>query len=212
MAVHAPVPDGQTETVSMWGWPDERQSWNWKGSEGKNLSVAVYSNYSSVRLELNGKEIGTKPVSSETKLTATFEVPYKVGELKAIGLKDGKEIGSKILKTTGVASKIRLTPDRTTINASRNDLSYVMVELADDSGNLVSDSDLSVKFTITGDGEPAAIGTANPMDMRSFKSKTCTTFRGRGLVILRPTGKAGEIILTAEAKGVAASVTKIEVK
>ncbi|MCX6236640.1 MAG: DUF4982 domain-containing protein, partial [Bacteroidia bacterium] len=190
LAVHAPVPDGQIETVSMWGWPDERQSWNWKGAEGKKLSVAIYSNYSSVRLELNGKVIGTKSVSPETKLTATFEVPYEVGELKAIGFKDGKAAGSKTLKTTGPASKIRLTPDRSTINANRNDLSYVMVELTDDAGNLVPDGDLPVTFTIAGAGEAAAIGSANPSDMRSFKSPTCTTFRGRGLVILRPTGNA----------------------
>ena len=212
MAVHAPIPAGQTETVSMWGWPDERQSWNWKGSEGKKLSVAVYSNYPSVQLELNGKIIGTKAVSPETKLTATFEVPYETGELKVIGLKDGKEMGSKILKTTGAASKIRLTPDRATINTSRNDLSYVLVELVDEAGNLVPDGDLPVTFTISGAGEAAAIGSANPSDMRSFKSPVCTTFRGRCQVILRPTGKTGEITLNAEAKGVASSATKVEVK
>jgi len=212
MAVHAPVPDGEVETVSMWGWPDERQSWNWKGSEGKKLSVSVYSNYPDVRLEINGKEIGTKPVSNDTKLTATFEVPYEAGELKVIGLKDGKEMGSKILKTTGVASKIRLTPDRATINASLNDLSYVMVELTDDEGNLVPDGDLPVTFAVWGAGKAVAIGSANPSDMRSFKSTICYTFRGRSLVILRPTGNAGEISLTAKASGLGIETTKIIVK
>ena len=212
MAVHAPVPEGNTETVSMWGWPDERQSWNWKGAEGKKLSVAVYSNYPSVRLELNGKVIGTKAVSRETKLIAAFELPYETGELKAIGMKDGKEMGSKILKTTGATSKIRLTPDRSTINANRNDLSYVLVELVDDTGNLVPDGDLPLTFTISGAGEAAAIGSANPSDMRSFKSPVCTTFRGRCLVILRPTGKAGEITLTAEASEISIETVKIVVK
>ena len=212
MAVHAPVPAREVETVSMWGWPDERQSWNWKGAEGKKLSVSVYSNYPSVLLELNGKEIGTKPVSPKTKLTATFEVPYEAGELKAIGLKDDVVIGSKILKTTGVASKIRLTPDRATINANRNDLSYVMVELTDDAGNLVANSDVTVNFSVTGAGEMAAIGSANPSDMRSFKSPVCSTFRGRCLVILRPVGNAGEITLSAETNTIAKSVTKVDAK
>jgi beta-galactosidase len=212
LAVHSPIPSGEVEWVSMWGWPDERQSWNWKGAEGEKLSVSVYSNYPSVRLELNGKEIGTKDVSSDTKLTAIFEVPYEAGELKAIGLKDGKEMGSKILKSTGVASKIRLTPDRGTINASRNDLSYVMVELIDADGNLVPDGDLPVAFAISGVGEAAAIGSANPSEMRSFKSQICTPFRGKCLVILRPTGKPGEIKLEAEAAGIAKEVTEIVVK
>ena len=212
MAVHAPIPEGYKETVSYWGWPDERQSWNWKGAEGKKLSVTVYSNFPSVRLELNGKVIGTKAVSAETKLTATFDVIYEPGELKAFGLTDGKETKIKLLKTTGAASKIRLTADRSVINASRNDLSYVTVEVVDDKGNLVSDSDLPLTFSVTGVGEAAAIGSANPTDMRSFKSPICTTFRGRCLVILRPTGKVGEIILTAEGAGVASDLTKVTVK
>ena len=212
MAVHTPVPDGKTESVSLWGWPDERQSWNWKGSEGKKLSVAVYSNYPSVKLELNGKVIGTKSISPGTKLTASFEVPYEAGELKVTGVKDGKEVGTKTLKTTGIVSKIRLTPDRSTISANRNDLSYVMVELTDDAGNLVTDNDLPITFKVSGSGEAAAIGSANPSDMRSFKSTTCTTFRGRSLVILRPTEKAGEILLTAETNGISPSATKIETK
>jgi beta-galactosidase len=53
MMVHAPIPDGQRERVSAWGWPDEAQSWNWSGQEGKPLQVAVYSRCESVRLELN---------------------------------------------------------------------------------------------------------------------------------------------------------------
>ena len=211
MAVHAPVPAGQIETVSMWGWPDERQSWNWKGSEGKKLSVNVYSNYPSVRLELNGKVIGTKAVSPETKLTAAFEVPYEPGELKAIGIKDGKEAKAISLKTTGAAAKIRLMPDRVTIRANRNDLSYVTVELVDADGNRVRDNDVPVTFAITGAGEAAGIGSANPSDMRSFKSPLCTTFRGRCLVILRPTGIAGEINLSAKAPGIEGASSKVVV-
>ena len=210
--MHAPIPDGYKETVSYWGWPDERQSWNWKGAEGKKLSVNVYSNFTSVRLELNGKVIGTKAVSSVTKLTATFDVVFEPGELKAIGLMDGKETKIKSLKTTGAASKIRLSADRSFINESRNDLSYVTAEVVDKEGNLVSDCDLPLTFSVTGVGEAAAIGSANPTDMRSFKSPVCTTFRGRCLVILRPTGKAGEITLAAEGAGVASGLTKVTVK
>jgi beta-galactosidase len=211
MAVHAPVPSGQIETVSRWGWPDERQSWNWKGAEGKKLSVSVYSNYPFVQLELNGKVIGTKAVSPETKLTVIFQVPYEPGELKAIGLNDGKEAKAISFKTTGAAAKIRLTPDRSTIKANRNDLSYVTVELLDADGNLVRDNDLPVTFTIAGAGEAAAIGSGDPKDMRSFKSPVCNTFRGRCLVILRPSGAFGEINLSAQAQGLNGAGCKVVV-
>ena len=201
MAVHAPVPAGMKETVSYWGWPDERQCWNWEGQEGKNLQVNVYSSYPEVRLELNGKVIGTKAVSPETKLTATFNVPYEAGELKAIALQDGKEMGTKILKTTGKPAKVRLTADRTELKASRNDLSYVTVEVVDETGNLVPDANLPVQFKIEGAGELAAVENGNPKDMKSLRTPTVTSFNGRCLVILRPKGNSGEIKLKAESAG-----------
>ncbi len=198
MAVHSPIPAGMREVVSMWGWPDEHQSWNWAGSEGQKLQVNVYSNYPEVRLELNGKVIGTKPISVETKLTTTFEVPYEAGELKAIALKDGKEVGTKILKTTGKPAKLKLTADRSELKASRNDLSYVKVEVVDENGNLVPNANLPIQFKVEGAGELAAVENGNPADMKSFRAPRLTTFNGRGLVILRPTGNVGEIKLTAE--------------
>jgi beta-galactosidase len=212
MAVHAPVPTGLKETVSFWGWPDEQQCWNWAGQEGKTLQVNVYSNYSEVRLELNGKIIGTKTVSTDTKLTATFEVPYEAGELKAIALKDGKEMGIKIIKTTGKPTKIRLLADRSDLKASRNDLSYVTVEVLDEAGNLVPDANLAVQFKVEGSGELAAVENGNPKDMKSLHTPAVNSFNGRCLVILRPKGNAGEIKLKAESAGLAGAELVVTTK
>jgi len=212
MAVHAPIPSGMKEMVSMWGWPDEQQNWNWAGNEGKNLQVNVYSNFPEVRMELNGKVIGTKSVSAETKLTATFEVPYEAGELKVIGLKDGKEVETKILKTTGKPAKIRLTADRSEIKASRNDLSYVTVEVTDVNGELVPDVNLPIQFKVDGAGELAAVENGNPSDMKSFRAAQVSSFNGRCLVILRPSGTPGEIKLKAESAGLEGTELTIQVK
>lgn len=205
MAVHAPIPEGQRERVSGWGWPDESQSWNWAGQEGKPLQVAVYSRCESVRLELNGKAIGEKPVTGVTKLTATFDVPYAPGELKAIGLIQGKAVAEKILKTGGAPKKLKLIADRDTIRADRNDLSYVTVEVVDADGQRVPNAEISVRFTVTGAGELAAQGSGSPNTPASFRAPTCRTFEGRCLAILRPTGSRGKIQLRAEAEGCEAS-------
>ena len=68
-------------------------------------------------------------------------------------------------------------------------------------GNVVPDANIPVLFTISGNGELAGIGNANPADMASFKQPKRNTFRGRCLVILRPKGNAGDIILEAKAEG-----------
>ncbi len=212
MAVHSPIPAGMKEVVSMWGWPDEQQSWNWSGSEGQKLQVNIYSNYPEVRLELNGKVIGTKQVSPETKLTATFEVPFEAGELKAIALKDGKDVETKILKTTGKPAKIKLIADRSELKASRNDLVYVTVEVVDENDNLVPNANLPIQFNVEGTGELAAVENGNPADMKSFRTPQVTSFKGRGLVILRPAGTSGEIKLKAESSGLAGTEITVQTR
>jgi len=205
MAVHAPIPEGQRERLSGWGWPDEAQSWNWPGQEGKPLQVAVYSRCDTVRLELNGKSIAEKPVSTATKLTAKFDVPYAPGELRAIGLVNGKAVANTSLKTSGAPKKLKLIADRDKIRADRNDLSYVTVEVVDAAGKRVPNADIPVRFSVTGAGELAAQGSSSPNTPASFRAPLRKTFEGRCLAILRPSGRPGRIQLRAEADGLESS-------
>jgi beta-galactosidase len=207
MAVHAPLPDGRAERVSGWGWPDERQCWTWPGSEGKPLDVTVYSSCQSVRLELDGKEIATQPVNN--KMVARFKVPYQPGELCAIGLTNGKRVASASLRTAGEPNKLRLSADRNSIWADRNDLSYVTVEVVDQNGNVIPNAAVPVHFTVTGAGELAATGSPAPNDASSFHLPVRATWQGRCLAILRPKGVSGKITLKAEADGVKAATLVI---
>lgn len=212
MMVHTPIPNGMVETYSYWGWPDEYPSWNWNGYEGKLMDVRVFSKSPLVRLELNGKIIGEQAIDTNTGITANFKVPYVAGVLKAIAIENGKEVSTKELKTTGAPAKVRLTADRNAIKANRNDLSYIKVEITDEQGNTIPDASIPVTFSVSGDGEIAGSGNANPTDMESFNNKVCNTFRGQALAILRPikNDKKGTIKLKAEAIGLGSS--EIEVK
>ncbi len=211
LAVHVPLAPGRAEKVSGWGWPDEVQSWTWPGQEGKKMKVAVYSSCEAVCLELNGKVIEVKPVSIDTKLTARFEVPYAPGQLRAVGLIHGKPVGSAALFSAGAPQKLRLTADRAKIRADRNDLSYVTVEVIDSTGKVVPSAALPVRFSVSGPGELAAVGSANPSDAASFRAPIRTTFRGRCLAILRPKGEAGKMTLRAEADGLSSATIAIKI-
>lgn len=200
MAVHAPIPEGRRESVSAWGWPDERQSWTWPGSEGRALDVTVYSSCTSVRLELDGKEIATQPVNE--KMIARFKVPYQPGELRAVGLSsDGTPVANTSLRTAGEPAAIRLTADRSTIRVDRNDLAYVTVEIVDEHGEVVPSAEVPVRFVVGGAGELAATGSGSPNDAASFQQPLRKTWRGRCQAILRPRGAAGTITLEAEVDG-----------
>lgn len=130
-------------------------------------------------------------------LTATFEITYQPGTLKAIALKDGKAIDSVVLVTPGKPFGIRLTADRKKISANHNDLAFITAEVVDEQGRLVPDTNIPVNFTIEGSGEIAATASANPNDMQSFQKPEHKMFRGKCLVIVRPKGAAGKIKLKA---------------
>jgi beta-galactosidase len=201
MMVHAPVPEGHTEMVSAWGWPDEFAHYTFPGSEGKPLQVHVYTRYDAVRLVQNGKIIGEQNVSLQTKLAATFTINYQPGILKAIGLQNGKAVDSVVLQTAGKTASIRLVADRESIRANRNDLSYITAEVLDEKGRLVPDASVSLRFSISGNGEIIATGNANPSDMESFQMLQHKTFEGRCLAIVRPKKSTGNIIVKAEGEG-----------
>jgi beta-galactosidase len=223
MAVQRPVPQGRTENVSGWGWSDELRSWTWPGSEGKTVKVRVYSSGDQVRLLLNGKEIGAKPVSPETDmgpdnapnqprgLIAEFETPYEPGELKAIALSKGQPIAELFFKTVGKPAKLRLTADRASIRRDRNDLSYVTVEVVDQAGELVPDAVVPVSLSVSGAAELAAAGSASPKDVESFRRTRPKTFHGRCLAIVRPKGAVGTATVRAQADGLAPASIMVRV-
>jgi beta-galactosidase len=201
MLVHSPIPEGRNEIVSFWGWPDEWKSWNWTSSEGKPLQVSVYTRCDSVRLELNGEIIGTKPISEATKLTARFDVPFQPGELVAIGIKNGKETVQQSLKTTGKPAQLKITVEENTFPGLQTDLVYFNIEVLDENGLLVPDAEIPVEFEISGGGKLQAVASENPKGMQSFQQPSVKTYRGRCQLIVRPDGTGGEIVVTAKSEG-----------
>jgi beta-galactosidase len=211
MAVQRPVPERYTEHISMWGWSDELHSWTWPGFEGTPMKVRVYTRGDQVKLLLNGKEVGSKEVAEKDALRAEFIVSYSPGELKAVAYQNAQEIGTIAFATTAKPHKLTLTPDRSKINASRDDLGYVMVQVVDEQGRPLPDAVVPVSFAVTGAGEIAAVGNANPKDVASFRQPQRDTFHGTCLVIVRPTGKPGAIEVRAEAPRLGTATAQLQV-
>jgi beta-galactosidase len=77
----------------------------------------------------------------------------------------------------------------------------VTLEVLDQAGELVPDAVVPVRFSISGAAELAAVGTANPKDVQSFRQSRPKTFHGRCLAIVRPKGAAGTATVQAQADG-----------
>ena len=210
MAVQRPVPKGWTEHASDWGWSDELRSWTWPGFAGVPLNIRIYTRASQVKLLLNGKEVGSKDLTEKDEFKAEFTVPYSPGELKALAYEGGREIGSITFTTAGKACKLKMTSDRPKMKPSRDDLSYVMLTVVDGEGRLVPDAVVPVSFAVSGAGEIAAVGNANPKDVASFRQPHRDTFHGTCVVVVRPNGKPGPIEVRAESPGLGYATIRLE--
>jgi beta-galactosidase len=111
-----------------------------------------------------------------------------------------------------VVEKVKITPDRSSITHDRNDLAYVTIELVDANGDRVPNAETKVRFSVEGEAEIAAVDNGNPLNPKSFQTTSCNAFHGRCLIILRPTGKAGKVTLTADTGDISPEKCAIEIK
>ncbi len=182
---------------SKWQFHDVWPYWTWPGYEGQPMEVQVYSNYDRVELFLNGKSLGFKPTNEQTKFMAIWNVPYQTGTLKAVGYNGKRKVSETLLTTAHTASKIRLTPDRSTLDSNGNDLSYITVELTDENGIVDPQADNLINFEIEGPGKIIGVGNANPVSTESYTQPQRKAWKGKCLVIVKSEKTPGKIILHA---------------
>lgn len=184
--------------------------WNWQ--EGQDVDVwAYYNNADEVELFLNGKSLGRKS-KAEDVFHVFWRVPYERGILKAISYKNGKEILTREIKTTGEPVSIRLTADRQTIKADGKDLSFITVEALDSEGNIVPVADNLINFAIEGPGIIAGTDNGDPTDSVSLKKPQRKLFSGKALVVVQSEKISGNIIIKAISEGLKGMHIKIKSK
>lgn len=135
--------------------------WNWKGKEGKEIDVWVYSNCQEVELFLNGKSLGKKAMPKDSHLE--WKVPYDPGTLSAKGYNEGKTAAEAKEETTGEPVSVALSADRSTIKSDGEDVSVVTVEVLDDQGRPVPTAGNEVQFSLEGPGRIIGVGNGDPI-------------------------------------------------
>ncbi|HTN36741.1 MAG TPA: glycoside hydrolase family 2 TIM barrel-domain containing protein [Arachidicoccus sp.] len=201
MAVREPNPQPREIKETLWSvWPTW-ESWTWPGFEGKDLQVEVYSKFPSVRLYLNKKLIAEKATTENEQFKATFTIPYAPGELRAVGVVEGREVAPVLLKTAGKAAEIRLIADRKQLQANGQDLSYVSAEIIDKDGNILPNAENRLFFKIAGPGVIAGVDNADLKDTDPYVSDTRKVWKGRALAIIKSARSKGDIRLKVSSAG-----------
>lgn len=199
-----------------------------KNADG-TVRVDVYTDAARVDLYLNGEKIGSQTAIKHTtnagysyqtfgdnSFYPTFNVQWAAGTLSArIYDADGREltkeaVGRQSVTTSGDASQLNVSADRTRIAADGRDLSYVTVTVLDENGHPVANAGNRITFSLLGNGRIVGVDNGDPADLDSYKADNRRAFHGKALVIVQSTKDAGTFTLTASGAGLKSSSVTVQ--
>ena len=187
--------------------------WNWPDKVGKPIDVWVNSNADEVELFLNEKSLGKKTMERNSHLQ--WNVLYEPGTLEAIAYKKGKKITTKI-ETTGQATTVVLTPDKTILLADGKDATVVNISITDEKGREVLTANNPIAFTISDNAKIIGVGNGDPS---SHEADTCkvgnwqrSAFNGKCQVIIQAGKNVGDIKLEAKSNGLKSGAVLLQLK
>ena len=117
--------------------------------------------------------------------------------LEARGTKDGKVVITEKRETTSEPASIRLTPDRTEIDADGEDVAVLTVEALDNEGRPIPTADYPIHFKVTGEGALIGVGNGDPNCQESDKGAMRSLFNGLAQVIVQANRTPGNITVEA---------------
>jgi beta-galactosidase len=177
---------------------------NWSQTR-PDVNVVTYTNCDSVDLYVNATKIGTKQLSDFAKngIMQWTGVPWEAGVIKAVGMKDGKEVATDSIKTAGAPAKVVLKPDRTTLYADGSDVSCIEVDICDADNNFIFAANNTVQFAMTGPARNIGIASGDFSSNEPFKGTSRKAYNGKVLIVIQSTLVPGTINLTVSSEGLA---------
>ncbi len=177
---------------------------------GDVVDVWVNSNADEVELFLNQQSLGKKKMPRNSHLK--WQVNYQPGTLEAIAYKHGRKFKTTV-ETTGEATEIVLTPDRTTITADGKDATVINVTVNDSKSRAVPDANQMITFELIGDAKIIGVGNGDPSSHEADKfldgNYKRSLFNGKCQVIVQSSNKPSTFQLKATSNGLKAATVNI---
>jgi beta-galactosidase len=121
--------------------------------------------------------------------------------IEARGFKGGKLALTEKRETTGEPVAIRLSADRTEIDADGEDVAVIKVEALDKQGRAVPTAMNRIGFKVSGAGALVGVGNGDPNCHESDKESKRSLFNGLAQAIVQATKQPGEIVIEAKKEG-----------
>ncbi len=200
----------EREPEDLWAHKRVDPVWNWE--EGKTIIVNVFTNCEEVELFLNSRSLGTKKMFESPSRTLTWAVPFEKGTLSAVAKNKGIVAASADLKTTGDVSAIMASIDKKSINADRQAIAHIYLNLCDVAGNTVYTAENEVTCEITGPVRILGMEDSNPSNTEDYKDNKQHAFHGKLLVYLQATDKPGQVTVKLSSPGLKDAVVGLNIE
>lgn len=212
IAVERVDKQGHKADKNNWKYTDSIHSWTFPGYEGTMTKVHVLSGYGEVELFAGEKSLGRKRIEENDDFTATYEVTYEAGTLRAVAYENDEAVAEDVLVTAGTPSKLRVGLSEDYLSSGGADVCFVTIDLLDDADNWSRFEARKVSVRVEGDGSLLGFGSADPCSVGNYRDTEAMTYDGRIMAAVRSGLKPGQINLAVEAEGCPAQRLSIEVR
>ena len=169
------------------------------------------SNCDEIELFQNGKSLGKRFLKDFEDHIYKWSVDFKDGNIVAKGKKNGKKTTSAIY-TTKETNSIKLSVDKVAVDANNTDVIHVTAQLIDRNGRNISWEEKEITFNIGGNYRLLGVENGDHLNVLNYKSNTVKTYKGRALLVLQATDKAGILNINANSGSISSNDLKVEVK
>lgn len=190
--------------ANAWRSSPAKVKWNWPADS--IITVRAATNCDEVELFLNKQSLGRKSISHNTYFD-DWKVPYKPGELTAVGYLNGRKAAASKLVTAGQATKLELTQIALPVES---DLLLFEINVNDKAGVKAVDAKNSVTIKVEGGGKLIGIDNGELNYAGLFKTDTRNAYEGRLLITVQRTAQAGAIYVSATSQGLTAAAIMIK--
>ena len=179
---------------AMWRGSNAIPSWSWRGCEGEEAEIEIYTQAETAELYLNGISLGKQKVHD---CKAIFSTAYQPGELRAVAYHTDGSVSENVLRSADGKTCITIAPE----SRPENDkVLFADITLRGENGEIESNMDEKLTVSVTG-GDLLAFGSANPKTEDVFSDGSYTTYYGRSLAAIRITDAEAEITVSGDSLG-----------
>ncbi|GGA85561.1 beta-galactosidase [Neiella marina] len=175
--------DADAWKTKVWIWPKLNRHWNYASNQ--TILIQGFTNCDEMELLLNGMSLGSRQLAAQDDRILKWAVPYEQGELKAIGRTGGKVVTEQVLKSTGIASDIRIQTCDSDANYQDQQVRHLIIDLVDGQGQPVCHQETTFSIATNDAAQLVGVDNGAPASVQPFQNNLIETADGRALVLIR---------------------------